>query len=209
MSFPQKRCLPCEVKKPACFAPAECRPVAKPACCPAPCCVTADVCVEKNLLTVAKVAGVTAGTFLSLVLTYEIVLFNRGGCKIVDLQVHDTFAGLATSTVLTATLAASTTDTNLLLDTNATILSSGDFLKCKSYLPSCSVSRILATLTIIGTSSNVVIDELLNTITVSGEIQTSSGECGCYKKEQEMKPISVKSELWADADGVLLVFVGP
>lgn len=201
----KKGCAPCEAKA-RCAPCTPCAPVSCKVSCPPACCVQADLCVEKNLLSVSKVPGITGGTYDSLVLTYEIVLNNRGGCVLSTMQIHDTFAGLTVSGTMTLALAVSTSDSNLVLDTVSNILASGDLLVAsKSTLPAGSTSRVLITLTITTATGTVVVDQLLNTITVTGFVQYSSGGCGCCKREQAMEPISVKSTLWEDPDGVLIV----
>lgn len=190
MNFSQKKC-----------SPHECKPICRPANCPPTCDFKSDLCVEKNLLSVSKVSG-NANFYFSLELIYEIVLFNRGGCQVVDLQIYDTFAGLSSSPVLNVVISASTFDDNLILDTNSNIRSSGNFLKSGSYLNTCSVSRILVKMTLF--ANRTTVDQLLNTITVSGNIQST---IDCCIKKQRIEPITVKSELWSDENGVLLISI--
>lgn len=186
-----KHCTPCN-------KPVACPP--KP--CPAKCCVAGSVCVEKNLLTIAKVPLVDP-TFSSLVLVYEIVLTNKGCSNIANLSLVDTFAGLLNSTVLSLTVTATTCNDNLVINAVPDILVCGSILdSTRSSLPPCSTSRVILTLTIEAQAGSVVINQVLNTITLNGSVEYMN-ECGWVKGEK-MEPISVKSTVWEDSDGVLL-----
>lgn len=161
-----------------------------------------NLCVEKNLLNVSRRPG-GVDSYISLVLIYEIVLFNRGGCKIIDLQINDTFAGLITSSVAHIIVNAFTTDNNLLLDTTSNISSTGNFLKSGSYLNPCSVNRILVKMTIV--SNKVVLNNLFNTVAVTGHIQTEIESC--YKCDKEINPIVISSPLWSNTNGILIISI--
>lgn len=195
-----KNCAPCGVKPIPCGGKTVSCCAPKP--CPAKCCVSGNVCVEKNLLTIAKVPLVDP-TYSSLVLVYEIVLTNKGCSKIANLSLVDTFSGLLNSTVLALTVTATTCDDNLTINSVPDILVCGSILEsCKSYLPPCTTSRVILTLTIAAQAGSVVVNQILNTITLNGFVEHMN-ECGWVKGEK-MEPVSVKSTIWEDVDGVIL-----
>lgn len=198
-----KNCAPCRPSPCAVPCPAPCPvpcPVPKP--CPAKCCVSGVVCIEKNLLTIAKVPLVDP-TFSSLVLVYEIVLTNKGCTTVAELSLVDTFAGLLNSTILALTITATTCNDNLTINAVPDILVCGSILDpTRSSLPPCSTSRVILTLSIAAQAGSVIVNQILNTMTLNGAVQYMN-DCGWIKGEK-LEPISIKSTIWEDSDGVLL-----
>ena len=225
----KSHCEPrCERPEPKCESPKcpkKCEGACKPDCdydaCKTSCeCVPADLCIEKNLLNVCRVplaALVEALNesnlpnnipYAQLMLTYEIVLVNKGEKDICGLNISDTLAGIAfgnnlnniqpfvSSVVVVKAPAHIKT-----LSAEEIVAKKGQLVDpCESYLPPCSVTKLVVNLVLSAPTGSICeIRYVRNTVTVEGKIF----DCNKYKK---IVPLFAKSPIWqTDSDVTLLI----
>jgi len=183
-------------------------------------CVKDVLCVEKNLLTVARVplAGfveaLAEGTlpantpFAQLVLTYEIVLVNKSEKEICNLSVFDSLAGVVFADSRSGTvpfdstvIAISSCDSLTPFTRNEIVNRRGQLIdSANSYLPPCSTSRIILTLAMTAPENSICeIRYVQNTVSVEGRVY----DCNKYKR---IEPVMDKSAIWeTDSDVTLLL----
>lgn len=204
----------CNTCKTACKCKVPCKkecnkcPVAKCICpCPPPCCCDAELDVSKKILTACQRPGIDGATLIFIV--YEITLFNRGGCRIVDLGVQDSLAGLAVPNFALATFLFQIqtcgdslypiSNSESIDDVTDAIKEAGGQLldTCKSYIDPCQICKINLLLRL-ESDGACDITHLLNGITVTGNIEKSKKSCNgsCTAVEKcPIKPISVYAPL--------------
>lgn len=186
------------------------------------CCIKSDLTVEKNLLSVytspllpiAPTARVIS--IASLTLVYEIILKNKSCCKIGNINIQDSLFGLFDnrSTAPFVNVSVRSCSDNLIPITEESILGNcGRLLdNCRSFVPPCTTSRLIVTVTLRPriTAQNLIVSKLLNSVIVTGCLESES-HCGCCKKSDPIEPLSAKSQVYdsceCDVIYVLTTFV--
>lgn len=187
-------------------------------------CQKIDLKVEKNLLTVcrvplASIVGVILDTlvfpptvhFSQLVLTYEIVLINDSNQRINCLSINDSLAGIAfsaTTLPFRNSINVVKAPGNIAANTSEIIASSGQLIDpCKSYLPPCSVTKILVNLAISAPDKSFCeIRHVQNSITVEGVTTECCANDGKVNVTQNpIQPISENSVIWQTESDIMFL----
>lgn len=157
--------------------------------------------------------------YAQLLLTYEIIIVNNTSHKIDNLELNDTLAGLNfqengdLSLPFPSNLKIIKANHNIVLLTPDQIAGSNGSLidNIESYLPPCSVTKILVKLSISApTGSFCEVRQVCNTVTLEGNLEIKTkNECKkkCVKYEK-IKPIISCSDVWkTDSDFGLILGV--
>jgi len=180
----------------------------------------ADITVTKRLLTVSRVplAGLISTLidsslpenihYAQLLLTYEVLLINNTPYELQSIVLNDSLAGLnfenggISALPFPASLDITKSSGNLILLTPEQIASSEGSLvdSEKSYLPPCSVTKLLINLSLFAPKNSIVeIRKVCNTITLEGILKINNKnkegkKCLTYKK---IRPIAATSDIWS------------
>jgi hypothetical protein len=168
-----------------------------------------DLFVEKNLISVYKVQNRLVASdsnfkyiaYTKAVFTYDITLINNTCYTLRNIGIQDTFFGLMNSIQVLIGLRITSCCDNLVVrpvddiyqDTCPQLLDT-----CNSYLPPFSACTIIVGVVISPSINNAKpeINELRNTITVTGDIEYKSSCEGM--KLWPIKPILEDSIIWED-----------
>lgn len=182
--------------------------------------VCVDLCVQKNLLTVSRtpiqafvdaaIAGTSADpqmAYSQISFDYEIVLSNNSSQEICNIAIFDTLAGVifnedAADGTLLSTAFVIKSPEHIAVLPNPSLISRRGYLNdsCKSFLPPCSVSKIVVRLVITAPATSIrELRYLRNTVSVEGRLS----DCNKYKK---IAAVLAKSNVWcAEGESVLLI----
>lgn len=182
-------------------------------------CVCVDLCVQKNLLTVSRVPvqsfvdAAAAGTtvdpqmvYSQIAFDYEIVLANNTSQQICNVGVFDSLAGqifaedIADGALLSRAYVVKAPEYITVL-TDPNLISRRGYLNdaCRSYLPPCSVSKIVVRLVLTAPADGIrEVRFLRNTVTVEGRLYD------CNKFER-IEPVLAKSAPWCSEQDVMLL----
>lgn len=183
------------------------------------CCVSADIEVTKKLLTVSRVplAGLVQYVvdnsslppnvhYAQLLLTYEIIITNNTPHKLVNIDLNDTLAGInfeengASSLPFPSLLEIIKANQNIVLLTPEQIATSNGSLidSTKSYLPPCSITKILVKLSISAPKNSFCeVRQVCNTVTLEGALKIKNKDNKKCFTLNKIKPIVAYSEIWS------------
>lgn len=170
------------------------------------CCTKVNLFVEKTLLSIYKVKSKFIPEYYrKFVMSYEITLINESCLKITNIGIQDTLFNLMSSFQVTIGLRIVSCSDNLVIRSLDDIYNE-EFPQLldinNSYIPPCSVSKLIVTIIFTSTSFAIKIKQLMNTITITGCIENKQycSHIKCYKIE----PIIKKSILWSEENGMVL-----
>lgn len=213
---PSKPCKPCEPCEPK-----PCKPKKQSTCndlvveCSSDP-IKADICVEKNLLTVCRIPLASAVEFFvangnlppstyfsQLLLTYEIVLINKTAFKISDINIYDTLAGLTfveNSIPFTNSIEIVKCPGHIVLyETDEIAYRKGQLNDPDaSYLPPNSVTTIVVKLAMGAPEGTICeVRYVQNSVSVEGILEKSTCKNNkVYINKHPIVPIVEKSHIW-------------
>lgn len=185
------------------------------------CSIDANICVQKNLLTVCRVPGAALissyytngmlpNAYAQLVLTYEIVLLNKTNSKIANISLFDSLAGITFENAYTSTVEIIKCPGHITLYEMEEIAARKGLLNNPdgSYLPPNSITTIVLKLAIQAPPNSMCeIRYVCNSIYLEGCIETSA--CKNNKiivNRNPINPIIEKSNIWqTDSDFIFLI----